>query len=135
MVTAGRRRASRCVGSSPTCCTKLVFDLCDIEVKKLSNLRYKVGDVVIVRSDLDTTNYYDGVSVTYGMMKTMRGRKATIKSIENHTYRIQEYSCYWNDEMFEDVIPVAEIDDKSRADSGELSSGVSIKDLFSLYNM
>lgn len=135
MVTAGRRRASRCVGSSPTCCTKLVFDLCDIEVKKLSNLRYKVGDEVIVRSDLNSSSYYGGVSVTDGMMTNMRGRKATIKSIEDHTYRIQEYSCYWNDEMFEDVIPIAEIDDESRVNNGELSSDVSIKDLSGLYNL
>ena len=101
----------------------------------MSNSRYKVGDVVIVRSDLDASSYYDGVSVTYGMMNSMRGRKVTIESIENHTYRIREYPCYWNDEMFEDVIAVAEIDDESRVNSGELSSDVSIKDLFSLYNM
>lgn len=101
----------------------------------MSNLKYKVGDVVIVRSDLDASGYYDGVSVTYGMMNSMRGRKVTIESIENYTYRIREYPCYWNDEMFEDVIAVAEIDDESRVNNGELSSDVSIKDLFSLYNM
>ena len=101
----------------------------------MSNKMYKPGDVVLVRSDLNSTDLYDGVSVTDGMMKAMRGRKATIKSIENHTYRIQEYSCFWNDEMFEDVIPISEIDDKSRADSGELSLDVSIKDLFGLYNL
>lgn len=134
MVTAGRRRASRCVGSSPTCCTKLVFDLCDIEVKKLSNLRYKVGDIVRVREGLERHKSYGNYYVTTEMAK-LAGRKVTIESVFPDSYLTKESVYYWTDEMFEENIKTAEIDDKSRADSGELSSGVSIKDLFSLYNM
>ena len=134
MVTAGRCRASRCVGSSPTCCTKLVFDLCDIEVKKLSNLRYKVGNIVKVREDIKFNEVCGNYYVTSDMAK-LAGHKVTIKSVFPDSYLIKETGYYWTDEMFEENIKTAEIDDESRVNNGELSSDVSIKDLFSLYNM
>lgn len=133
MVTAGRRRASRCVGSSPTCCTKLVFDLCDIEVKKLSNLRYRVGDIVRVREGLERHKSYGNYYVTTEMAK-LAGRKVTIESVLPDSYFIKETGCYWTDEMFKENIKTAEIDDKLRNNDTEISSETSIKDLFDLYN-
>lgn len=84
---------------------------------------YKVGDYVTVRGDLSPdTDYY---------MKDNSGNynRAVVDMFE------KEYSCYWSDEMFEDIITVAEIDDESRVNNSELSSDVSIKDLFGLYNL
>lgn len=68
-------------------------------------MRYKVGDKVRVRKDLEVSKNYGGFWVTQ-CMSPLRGKLVTIKSIgSNNNYQIKEYTeAFWTDEMFEPVI-------------------------------
>jgi len=68
--------------------------------------KYKVGDKVRVRSDLERHKFYsmkDGMlknSVVDDMFK-LRGKIVTIKEFSFGQYCIEECGYYWTDEMFE----------------------------------
>lgn len=71
--------------------------------------RYKAGDRVKVRDDLepDTRYYmYDRSTSNYAIkeMRMLGGSYVTICSIgPSGQYTIVEHPCYWTDEMFVDI--------------------------------
>lgn len=70
-------------------------------------MKYKVGDKVRVRSDLEVGKAYGGFSFLDGMAE-MRGKQTTIEMIVNFSYRIKNSCFNWTDEMFESVsAPIA----------------------------
>lgn len=97
----------------------------------MSVTRYNVGDIVKVKEDLKMNQIYGEYYVASDMLKFC-GRKVTIKSVEYDSYTILESGFYWTDEMFEENIKTAEIDDDSRVNS-EAYVDLSTKDLFDLY--
>lgn len=68
--------------------------------------KYKVGDVVRIRSDLSTRQNYDPVGINDAMC-LYKGCEAIITSVESHFYKldIDMQVWYWIDSMFEEVIP------------------------------
>ena len=58
--------------------------------EKIYNCPYKVGDTVIVRKDLTTKSYYDGIYFTQEMSRYM-GRAYKIKSILASKYSRKGY--------------------------------------------
>lgn len=105
----------------------------------MSATRYKVGDVVRVRNDLGDSKY--GGVYTATEMMLFRGKTITIEKVITAGDRfIDDYNGHynsegwnWTDEMFEDYIPVADNDTDSRIEDKEISSNITIKDLFDLY--
>ena len=68
--------------------------------------KYKVGDVVKVKDNLEINKYYDDVRFGEAMVKYL-GKKVTIAEIfDNKYYCIKEDNdCfYWTEDMFEDKI-------------------------------
>lgn len=67
-------------------------------------MKYKVGDVVKVRSDLSIDKLYNGFSVTADMLK-FKGKFVHIVEIFEDSYHIFENNdnrrFFWVDEMFE----------------------------------
>lgn len=87
----------------------------------MSECKYKPGDIVTVRNDLEIGKSYRmlsgptshstlyGDSVIDGMTK-LAGKKVTIKEIAETSrggleYRLKESNCLWTDEMFERPCP------------------------------
>ena len=88
------------------------------EVKK--EPKYKVGDRVRVRSDLQQHKMYNGVPVSI-FMDVLAGKVVTISETnvcdDIKRYRIHEWTCIWTDDMFEGLVDyeemtVAEIEEK-----------------------
>ena len=98
----------------------------------MGNMMYKVGDIVRVREDLERHKSYGNYYATTEMAK-LAGRKVTIECVLDDAYRIKEMGLYWTDEMFEENIKTAEIDDDSRVDDNVSSVELSSKNLFDLY--
>ena len=73
-------------------------------------MKYKVGDVVKVRSDLDVNKLYNGFYITTNMIE-FKGKLVRIARVFNDRYNIYEdlNKWSWNDEMLE---PVTEEDIK-----------------------
>ena len=71
-----------------------------------SNLKYNIGDKVIVRPDLnvdDTYSMFDSpnVNVATAPMVALAGKTVTIFEISFGQYMVEEYeNVYWTDEMF-----------------------------------
>lgn len=79
--------------------------------------RYRRGDRVMVRGDLDIGEYYNDVGVTKGMLE-FRGKQVTIsRRLESfnknkHCYHIDEDNGWlWTDDMFCEI-PYEEVDDE-----------------------
>lgn len=69
-------------------------------------MRYKVGDRVVVRSDLTADRVYymdDGEThdVATASMVQLAGQIVTIKTVSGNKYTIEEFRCWWTDEMFD----------------------------------
>lgn len=65
-------------------------------------MKFKVGDKVRVREDLEINKMYGN----YGFIKDMahlKGKITTIKEVLKRGYRIEEYCYTWTDEMLEEV--------------------------------
>lgn len=64
--------------------------------------KYKVGDKVKVREDLEIWKTY-GSDVFIDDMAELKGKEVTIKSLCNHSdeYRIEEMNFTWTSDMFE----------------------------------
>ena len=65
-------------------------------------MKYKVGDKVRVRSDLEVGKRYGKHAFVYDMIK-YSGKIVTIESVGESDYRIVEGIYSWTDEMFEPV--------------------------------
>lgn len=63
-------------------------------------MKYKVGDKVKVRSDLEENKGYGGWYTSEGMVK-MRGEIVTIIGVKSSSYELEENNFKWTDEMFE----------------------------------
>jgi len=63
-------------------------------------MKYKVGDKVRVRRDLNKGMIYNEFTVTTPMADKA-GDIVTISAVSRRYYHIAEYGCCWTDEMFE----------------------------------
>ena len=65
-------------------------------------MKYKVGDVVKVRSDLSAKKIYDKIGVTTDMLN-YKGKVVHIEEVIENRYHIKENNkkWYWTDKMLE----------------------------------
>lgn len=68
--------------------------------KERHEMKYKVGDKVKVRSDLEKHKGYGGWYTSEGMVK-IRGEIVTIRGVKSSSYELEENDFRWTDEMFE----------------------------------
>lgn len=68
--------------------------------KERHEMKYKVGDKVRVRRDLEGNKGYRGWYTSEGMVK-MRGEIVTIRGVGSSAYELEENDLMWTDEMFE----------------------------------
>ena len=99
----------------------------------MSNLLYKPGDKVVIRNDLIDGVSYDGVDFVNDMLRH-KGKTVTIQSVNMVTYSLEEFGYFWNDQMFETILPEKN-DDALRTEDAQGISEISTKDLFGLYNL
>ena len=66
-------------------------------------MKYKVGNKVRVRKDLDESTYYGGYGVRSEMLDKV-GCVVTIEKLLSNCYRIDECGYIWTDEMFEGLV-------------------------------
>lgn len=99
----------------------------------MSNKMYKPGDKVVIRNDLVDGVSYDEVDFVSEMLK-YKGKTATIQSVNMVSYSLKEFGYFWNDQMFETILPEKN-DDTLRTDDTQGISEISTKDLFGLYNL
>lgn len=71
--------------------------------KERYEMKYKVGDKVRVRSDLEKNKGYGGWYTSEGMVK-MRGEIVTIRGVGSSAYELEENDLMWTDEMFEGLV-------------------------------
>lgn len=75
-------------------------------------MKYKVGDRVRIRSDLEESIKY-GADIAVDEMCTLRGQVVTISEVYSETgyYSIEEDKCYfcWTDEMFKGFVTNGEL--------------------------
>ena len=72
----------------------------ETEEKERHEMKYKVGDKVKVRSDLEKNKGYGGWYASESMVK-MRGEIVTIRGVGSSAYELEENDLMWTDEMFE----------------------------------
>ena len=65
-------------------------------------MKYKVGDKVRVRKDLVLDNVYGGVCYV-DAMDELKDKEAIITKVGNIAYQINNFTCWWSDEMLEPV--------------------------------
>lgn len=67
-------------------------------------MKYKVGDKVKVREDLEIGETYGGLTFSV-QMREYRGQIVTIKTADDDSYQIEEdeLNWYWTEEMLEDI--------------------------------
>lgn len=66
-------------------------------------MKYKVGDKVRVRRDLEENKTYGGWGALEDMVK-MRGEIVTIRRVRSSAYELEEKGLMWTDEMFEGLV-------------------------------
>lgn len=66
-------------------------------------MKYKVGDRVRVRRDLEENKTYGGWDALEDMVK-MRGEIVTIKRVRSSACELEEKGLMWTDEMFEGLV-------------------------------
>lgn len=66
-------------------------------------MKYKVGDKVRVRRDLEGNKGYGGWYTSEGMVK-MRGEIVTIRGVGSSAYELEENDLMWTDEMLEGLV-------------------------------
>ena len=65
-------------------------------------MKYKVGDKVRVRKDLEPGNFY-GKDYYISSMDKFKGEKCVITEIWDQSYQINDFGYWWSEEMFESV--------------------------------
>lgn len=66
-------------------------------------MKYKVGDKVRVRSDLEENKTYGGWDALEDMVK-MRGEIVTIRRVRSSAYELEEKGLMWTDDMLEGLV-------------------------------
>ncbi len=66
-------------------------------------MKYKVGDKVRVRRDLEEGETYGVWDALEDMVK-MRGEIVTIRRVRSSAYELEETNLMWSDEMFEGLV-------------------------------
>ena len=65
-------------------------------------MKYKVGDKVRVRKDLEPGNFY-GKDYYISSMDKFKGEECVITEIWDQSYQINNFGYWWSEEMFESV--------------------------------
>lgn len=65
--------------------------------------KFKVGDKVRIRKDLEIGGIYNGDYTVTENMKSAGGKIFTIKNVFSDCYRLDKVGYYWTDEMLEEV--------------------------------
>lgn len=65
-------------------------------------MKYKVGDKVRVRKDLEPGNKY-GKVLYISSMDEFKDKKCVITNIDDLAYQLNNSGCWWSDEMLEPV--------------------------------
>ena len=65
-------------------------------------MKYKVGDKVRVRKDLEPGNFY-GKDYYISSMDKFKDEKCVITGIWDQSYQINDFGYWWSEEMFESV--------------------------------
>ena len=65
-------------------------------------MKYKVGDKVRVRKDLEPGNFY-GKGYYISSMDKFKGEKCVITEIWDQSYQINNFGYWWSEEMFESI--------------------------------
>lgn len=65
-------------------------------------MKYKIGDKVRVRKDLEPGNFY-GKDYYISSMDRFKGEKCVITEIWDQSYQINNFGYWWSEEMFESV--------------------------------
>ena len=65
-------------------------------------MKYKVGDKVRVRKDLESGNFY-GKAFYISSMDEFKGGKYVITKIWDQSYQINNFGYWWSEEMFESI--------------------------------
>ena len=65
-------------------------------------MKYKVGDKVRVRKDLEPGNFY-GKDYYISSMDKFKGEECIITGIWDQSYQINKFGYWWSEEMFESV--------------------------------
>lgn len=92
-------------------------------------MKYKVGDKVRVREDLEADNWY-GKEIFVSGMGCLKGKIVTISKIRYDKYEIEEDNkiWWWTDEMFSGKVSEdfssEESDSQSTIPEGESSSDI-----------
>ena len=65
-------------------------------------MKYKIGDKVRVRKDLEPGNFY-GKDYYISSMDKFKGEKCIITDIWDQSYQINNFGYWWSEEMFESI--------------------------------
>ena len=65
-------------------------------------MKYKVGDKIRVRKDLEPGNFY-GKDYYISSMDKFKGEKCVITEIWDQSYQINNFGYWWSEEMFESI--------------------------------
>lgn len=65
-------------------------------------MKYKIGDKVRVRKDLEPGNFY-GNAYYISSMDRFKGEKCVITEIWDQSYQINNFGYWWSEEMFESI--------------------------------
>ena len=103
----------------------------------MSASKYKPGDIVWVRADLEENEEYDGWNATSDMAE-LAGKQVTIRSVLNDTlyganYKIDESPWGWTDDMFAGLAIRCEKCEHSEQDTNDVEfTPGKIEELYSL---
>ena len=65
-------------------------------------MKYKIGDKVRIRKDLVPGDKYGGVYYV-DHMDELKGKEAIITNVGMVAYQLNDFTCWWSEEMFEPV--------------------------------
>ena len=102
-------------------------------------MKYKVGDKVRVRKDLEPGNFY-GKDYYISSMDKFKGEKCVITEVWDQSYQINNFGYWWSEEMFESVddekvleyaleklgMTKEELEDEMRIDKEDMAKAIEI---------